>query len=880
VSFGLFVAPLAGVAAPVATAAGTGVQVAQSAGKQNASTISGTVKNAAGQALTSVKVSLTGPLSASMLTGPDGTFQFTALPAGSYLVTIEKSPFATINTTISVAQGVTQTTAITLEPQTQTTLRRIGRVVVARKSTQINTTAVATSTLTNQDYIQRGQTQVQNLLEELPGVELQRFSSGGAPGANTNVALRGADPKETQVLIDGHPITGGRFGTYLVQFLNPLLLGDVEVDKGPATLGYQIANQVNGTVNFRTPSITQTPSANIDVGYDTYNGSSYATRVSDTFGKIGLLAGYAFFGTPGYNTQPVLSVVPDGNPAPGQPADATITTAFGASQTYNNRTEVLKLAYDFSPSTAVTFGYLGMHAYVDYTGTLTTEEPFKIIGSCPNPASLMGNAPASPGTGTGCGFVSGNSGLPTYTNPVYAGLIGHTVFASSTLDNLYLGNFETDNEPLFTGDFRTTIGPGSLLARYYASSINRSISDPTEAFQQLQCDDPACSFAMSQANGDVSNPFFQRELDILHGGDFDYELPVGPNTYAVSFDSHSDRSTYGTGTDPSKLSYGVPAILQTSTTVSARGNLRFGSRFDAIVGNYFSNTTFLGSRYDPRIGFTYQPNANASIRFSSGSAYVTPSALDAYNLIPHASHHNLNEGPGVKPETSVSYDLGTDIQTTSDSKISFDAYITRLFNRFASYDDRLSTPILFGSSRINNIHVSFNSGTALEKGLELTYTKAPRIGLGAMVDFNLLRAYGSGDNYALNNISPAGIYGNTLDGNQFPGYPFSHGRLELNYMTKNAVRPEVGLTYYGQLNSFGEPGFALFDAGVDAKLTSGFHLIANISNIFNHDSYRTFGVYGFGNIDPGNSTPDTLFFAPPRSITLQLQKQIGSGPSQ
>ncbi len=66
-------------------------------------------------------------------------------------------------------------------------------------ATQLNTTPAATNTSGEQTYIERGQPQVSNLLEELPGVELQRFSLGGGPGANTVAALRGEDPAETHV---------------------------------------------------------------------------------------------------------------------------------------------------------------------------------------------------------------------------------------------------------------------------------------------------------------------------------------------------------------------------------------------------------------------------------------------------------------------------------------------------------------------------------------------------------------------------------------------------------------------------------------------------------------------------------------------------------
>lgn len=884
VSFALFVAPLAANAAPLGTAADPGVQavttgtadsvvdVAQISVTQP-STIAGTVKDSGGKVIAGAKASLTGPVAASTLTARDGSFKFAGLKAGSYLVTIEDAGYATINTTISVNAGEAQTTQITLERGSQTTLRTIGRVVTSRNSTQLSTTPAATNTVSSQTYIQRGQPQVSNLLEELPGVELQRFSSGGGPGANTVAALRGADPAETQILIDGHPVSGGPESNYLLQFLNPLLLSDIEVTKGPGTFGNQIVNQVNGSINFRTPAITREFSALATVGYDTYNGSTDSLKISDTIGKFGFLAGYAVFGTPGYNTDPTLSIEANGTPQPGLIPDGTATFYVPASQEFHNHSELFKLGYDFSNSTAVSFSYLGLHTYADYTNNLTTLEPFHIVAACPTPTNP--SAPTGPGTGAGCGANS-NSGQTSYTNPALLGLVGKTVYGSSTQDNLYLGNFETDNEPFFTGDLRTTFGPGSFLARYYAASISRDLDDPGEVNQPYQCDDPSCSAAAIAAAGDFQGPFYQTQTDYLHGADFQYAIPVGPNTYTASYDTHGDRASScsgGNANPAGSRECSVPSILQTFQSIGIRGDLHFGSKVGVALANYFSHATFVPSRSDPRLGITYQPNAGVVIRASVGSSFVAPSASYANGVTPHIDRNtlDLNLGP-VLPETSVSYDVGSDVRTGGDSKLALDVYATRLFNRFES-----TTVSAVVGPKVSKIQYSFNEADALEKGIELTYLKEPAFGFGSNDYLDLERAYAGNSNP---NFSAGGtIYGNVADGQQFTGYPFTHGRLALNYKTRNDIRSEFGADYYGALNSFHEPGFVLFDANVQARLKASLQLTVSVQNIFNHDSYRTFGEYNYGTSQPALGSGDvysSLFFAPPRQITVQLSRQIGN----
>lgn len=815
------------------------------------------------------------------MSSPDGGFAFQDLRPGTYLVSATKPGYATINVTVSVGAGESQSTSFTLENADQTTLRQIGRVAVARNSTtQLNTTAAATNTIASQTYVQRGQAQVSNVLEELPGVELQRFSSGGSPGANTVAALRGADPSETQTLIDGHPVSGGPQGNYLIQFLNPLILSDIEVTKGPGTISNQIQNQVNGSINYRTLPIYSDFNARLTSQYDTFYGSTASLFASDTIGKVGFAAAYARNGTPGYFSGNILSVAANGTPLPGTIPDATATLNIPSTQTFDNRAELVKLRYDFSNTTGVTLSYFGLHTYADYTSSLTTLEPFHIVGSCPKPSNP--NTPTGPGTGNGCGAFDGsNSGATSYTNPALANLIGSTVYASSTNDNLYLGNYETDNEPFFSADLHTTLGPGSFLGRFYAASIARDINGPEQVRQPYQCDDAACSPAAIQNAQDYQGAFFQTQSDYLHGADFSYGVPVGPNTYTASYDTHGDRTSSCNGGTPSPTNCNVPSVLQTSETIAARGDLHFGSKIGAQLGNYFSHTTFVGSRYDPHVGITFTPNANVILRAAAGSSFVAPSAQTAYNGLPQVRRGQLYLTLGAAvPETDVSYNLGTDIRTSTDAKLAVDVFATRLFNRFNS--TTLTGPGAVGSfqgSRYTKINETFNQSSALEEGIELTYLKAPRYGFGTTDYLDFQRAYAGNSNPL---FAPAGsIYGNVADFEQFPGYPFTHGRVELNYLTKNQIRTAFGADYYGALNSFNEPGFVQFDANAQFKLKAGFVASIAVQNVFNHDFYRSYGAYNLGTSSPalgGGIAYSTLYFAPPRQITFQLSRTIGNAP--
>ncbi len=822
--------------------------------------------------LAGVTVTIHGPVTQSFTTQADGAFRFTAIPAGTYRVSAIAPGYEPLrNTIVTTGADSPQSLTVTLEIATLSSLRVIASTSsTGRGSTAINTSGAAQSTLTSQDYIDRGEFQVPDMLEELPGVELTRASSGGAPGANTDVAVRGASPYETQTLIDGHPITAGSEGTFLIQFLNPLVLGTIEVDKGPGVFGNTIQNAIGGTVNFRTPSISTEPTGRLTAGYDSYNGSTYSARVSDTIGKVGFLAEYGFYGTPGYFTGDILSVTAAGASVPGQPPpDAWVNEAIPAGETFQNRSQVFKLAYNFSPTTSLTLGSIAEQSFVDYTATLDTVEPFKIVADDP----ALGN----------------------YNNPKFNNLIGKTVLASSSDDNLYLGNYEIDNEPIFTADLRTTLGPGSFLGRFYTGSIERNIDDPQEAGQISYCPAAGC------ANPVLESPYYQTEVDKLRGADFEYSAPFGQNQEdlaQVSYDDHSDRSTACSGDsfdfNSSADSCSVNGLLLQSRTFSLRAFDNILPKLRLGFGNYFSDTTFVGSRYDPRATLVWTPTHNTALRFAVGTAYVAPPS--GFVAPVAGSTKTVVQGvlqvtDALKPETSAGVNIGADFRIHNDSKFTLDVYTTALTNRFSTITVTPGYPVATGSAfgyyngvPFNKIEEVYNASDANESGIEFGYLRAPRVGFQVLANFDLLRAYNY--NVVIPQIAPginiSGSQVNTIGGDgsenadfQIPGYPYSHGRAQVAYAFPSSAKVAFGATVYGANNSFGEAGFTLFDFNTSLPLNYGLKLSASVKNIFNHDDYRTLGEYGYGYLPPGENTPYSLFFAPPRQVTLQIIYPFG-----
>lgn len=842
--------------------------------------ISGTVVSDQGP-IRDATIRVTGPALRSVSSGANGAFAVPGLPDGTYYLTIAHPGFAAVtDTKVVISGGLPQTLSVTLVAQTLSSLRTIGSTATTggRSSTALNTTAAAQVTVTSQQFLDRGETQVVDILEEQPGVEITRVDSG-ALGSNADIALRGANPYETQVLIDGHPVNGGRFGEYLVQFLNPIILGSVEVDKGPGAFGNLIEDAVGGRVNFRTPSITSTATGSFLVGYDTFNGSMYGARFSDTIGKFGFLVAYAFDGTPGYfANQPIYVVDPQNQFVQGKPPPlAVIDQAVQSSETYQNRSQLFKLAYTFSTTTSLQAGFYGSQSYVDYSGTLGTVEPYTIVAQCPVPGAATGTLGAIPCEGGGL-----------YTNPKNGNLIGSTILAADSPDgdNVFQGNTDTDSEPIFTADVRTAFGGGTFLGRFYAGSITRVITDPGEVNQITACTNPSCSTFTTDGKD-----FTEDESDELHGYDFEYDLPVGLSTLTASYDTHNDRTGFFETGEPADLI----GLLLKSQTFTLRGIFPLTPRLQLGVANYFSDTTFVGKHYDPAAYLVWEPNRRQSIRVSGGTAFVTPPS-SFVTKVAGASGSDTGAAliaPGelgvtdnLKPEFSTSYDLGTDYRTGLDSKVTLDLYNTIVDNRFSTDTIRFinGATATFDGQPIDEIEELFNQSDSNEEGIEIGFLKTPRVGFGGSLAWDFLRAYDFGTtpivlpSYATLSAAQTGAVTGAADeanGFQIPGYPYSHGHAELNYRFASGARLALGMTYYGDYNSFGETAFELFDAHVGLPLAHGFSLLLSGTNLFNHDDGRALGEFENGEYVPPAAKGETespvgLFFAPPRRLTLQL----------
>jgi outer membrane receptor protein involved in Fe transport len=766
-----------------------------------ATSISGTATDASGNPLPGVTITLTGPASATTTSGPDGRYTFAAVVPGLYTVTALKAGYSgTSQTDYAVAGGTSSTLNVTLTAATFSSLQEIGRVTVNAGRSSFNTSPASVSVVTAQTFGDQGQPQVARILNQTPGIvdSLPGGVNGASPGAISFPNIRGALSFETAALVDGHPLSVGQYGDYVTTFLNSFILQSVEVIKGPGASSPTISRAIGGTVNFRTLDPTPHQTGTFTIGEDSYGGLFSNVGYSNTFGRVGVLIDYAVDGTPGplqdtpslmaLNSSTYLVFDSRGNPVtlpaptvtntnpPGQyntRNEAATELVFCCQRgytTYTNKNELVKLRYAFSGNTSFTAAFLGSQTYADQNGNNGNRN-----------STLF-----TPGAG-------------------YAGSVGAGVQPIIDPDNFGVPAWEVNNEPMFSGEFRTSIGNDSLLARYYSASISRlqygsnhdpngaasfsalvyggGTADGTPVFNGLDQYGKPYTIQLPSRNdpsGIGGNAYYDSaEEDKLAGYSGEYDHPFGGasgDVLTLSYDANHSRThsySYGSSTDA------VPAgSTQDTNTLLLRGIFNFG-KLNVTASNYltdfrshfgvyqnaFSAQQYLSFQdqdlwhYDARLGLEYRPDRNLSLRASAGSAVAPPylGALVADAFPPQLCGGSFTpcppgggqvavsqqSNPNLKAETSFGYDIGGDLRLGDGvTVLTTDLYLTNLHNQLIQSTFLNGTATIAGSGVLPLYTTAYsNVSQARYEGVEFGIRRDPRVGLGYAVQGALLRAY-------------------------------------------------------------------------------------------------------------------------------------------
>ena len=874
--------------------------------------IQGVVTSGTGNPVAGATVSLTGASTATATTDTNGAFSVTVVP-GIYRIDVTRAGYsAAVLSDLAVTAGSTVPVTVSLNQANLSSLQTIGRTsTVSRGSASaINTGTATSSFLSGQAFTNLANPQINDVLQHIPDVTIQHMGSQ----QDTSIIVGGVQPYETQVLVDGHPLALGQFGVWVSQYFPSYLIGGVETQSGPGNTTPFANIAVGGTVNLLTPSFTTQPTFELTTGVDNYLTQYTHMLATGSAGKLQYVIGA---GTDGYNGPFYQSKQCDVTPEGGN--TGIIQFCGDASGSFFSKGEVLKLRYNFTPSTSLEFGFVGAWGGYSPQGTAwgTSLGPLTII-NC-----------------TGAPLVPGGPPTGICTNPKFSNMIGSTVNSLGW----YPGSYIYNNQTLFDAQFRTAIGNDTLLVRPYVGSIEPEIIIGTgeifypAGFSPVNApNDTGFQTACGNAFGSTTNPtggttvvngqtecfdsaYSTFEQDKLYGTTFTYLHPVGDSLLDLTYDFHG-QSTFAYINNPQGVS--VPFSTDRYSTLSLTGDLHLVRNLGIDVGLYdtrytvdgvkpvsLTDATLVGfsrtiTRFDPHLAFTLRPSNDVSYRASFGTSTTFPyvgqlSGLATYeqpaqSLGTYALGGTLTEkNANLSPEVAIAYDVGADKRFHNGSVLSLDLQDSIIHNVFEELTS--SVPANGG---LEGIFAPINVAKLSTQLATLKYRYAPRVGLG----FNLSAAaersivsglpaslYSGGAGFPVNNVQ---ICGNGVAAPGIPTcLPYLKGYGQLTYTWSDGTYAALGADYEGKNNAYFQPPFTQLDFTLRRPVSKSVEVQVGVQNLLNTNNFGTYlstpgagtpivagGVDANGNEVQQSFVPIRVS-APPRIIRLQIRFHSG-----
>ncbi len=221
------------------------------------------------------RVLLSGSIITSEVSGPNGQVVFTDVPDGIYTARVFKRGYdAVTSTRFEVLEGRSVTINVALAINTGG-LKVIGSVSVK------STASVSTTTISQDSAQRKLSNDLADAMNKLSGVSVS--TSGDDSSATQTISLEGQDSSQTQLTLDGIPISAPGAGGNLGSFNTDLFSG-ASVSFGPQLGG------LAGGVNFRTLDPTLSWLSQITGSVGSFGKYNYSLAESGSEGKLGMAA--------------------------------------------------------------------------------------------------------------------------------------------------------------------------------------------------------------------------------------------------------------------------------------------------------------------------------------------------------------------------------------------------------------------------------------------------------------------------------------------------------------------------------------------------------------------------------------------------------------
>ncbi len=750
--------------------------------------IAGHVSAANGAPIARAHLVLEGPKRLEVSTEANGDFAVEG-PPGRYRLSAFAQGFATV--TVDTG-NITRDSRIevTLEPADAPKLRTIGSVTVNGGFT-LQRNAIPEVDISRQQMDALGYTNVIESLGEVPSLVIHR-PDAGAPTAPSVVSLRGPDPSEALVTLDGHPLNDGNTGDADISQFPVSAFNSVNVTEGLGPSDSEISNTFGGAVNFVSLQPTQTPHLNLSGSIGSYGTTQTWLNATGISGKLG----YAFAGSDFQQAGQVNEndfVTPLNNTPIDCSAAMTncpVLTHLGSS--ISSRLGIANLQYNFSQRSDAGLRLFSLGDTRDESSALN---------------GIAGNAfiPCDETSTTQC-----TTGFTSDPNPN----LGQHVGAGSAMLSQSIRAYDAYS--------RSVLGSGSLLADFFADDSNVDFTGGSTGVTPY----------------DVSHQD-KRYIEALSWGrTFDKS--------EFSFGGYlRQESLAGQGIDHPQT--------QSVASYFVRGAQQFG-KLRVSGGVYDADYSTFGRSIDWRLGTSYDLDSTSVVRASVGTGFRAPLLIERYFFPEVVVNGQVEPNPGLPPadancvvagqgnpaekaEHATEYELGYSKLFSSDTNLDVSLYRSNLRDTIENFYPGFSCNAPNGFA----YEIPVNIGNAVYQGAEVRLKqRLPRQNLLVVVSYGLNVAYP----YALGpNVSNPTSGGTLVDGQQFLGVPQQQGSISVDW-AHNGWHAATAVTFAGRNNPLNQAPYMLTDAAV-GKSFGRVDLTLAATNIFNSVS-GPFTVYGAG----------------------------------
>lgn len=760
--------------------------------------IGGWVHAPSGAPIAHAQLTLNGPAHAATTSDERGRFSLN-VPAGRYDLTVVARGYGTVTVdTGPLAEG--SRFDVVLEPSDTPKLRTIGQVSVNGGYT-LDRSVIPEMDVSRAQMDALGYTQVLQALQEVPSAVIQHPDSG-SPTAPSVVSLRGPDPSEAMVTLDGQQLNDGNTGDIdLSQFMVPAF-NSISVTEGLGPTDSEGSNTFGGAVNFVSLRPTQDDHFAFSSSAGSFGTTQNWLNATGSIGKLGFaLAGDDYQQTGQVNENDW--VVPANNlpiycgpPAKKKTPNCPFYAHLGSS--IASRLGLVNLDYSFSQRSDVGFRLFTLGDNRDESSALN--------GIAGNSSCVFS------GPGPACGFSPSAGESNVVPNPVYGDHIGQgeANFAQSIRG--------------YDAYSRTPLGSGTLSGDFFADDNN---------------------------------------VDFEGGGASPYDVSHVDTRYneALSWGRNFDTSEFAFGGYARQESLGGAfigtALSQSINSYFVRGSQQIGRAVRLSGGLYDANYSTFGNTLNWRLGISDDLSSQNVVRFSAGTGFRPPLLAERYFFPaiivngkpqpnPGAGPEDANcvvanGNPNERPEHATEYELGYSHLFSNTSNLDVSFYRSNLRDTIENYypgggaQSFCSTPLGFA------YEIPVNIGNAVYEGAEARYKQLfPRLNLTATFSYGLNVAYP----YALGPYVSNPTSGGTLvDDEQFLGVPQQQGSATFIW-ARYGWHASTALTFAGRNNTLAQPPYTTVDAAFGKNFGHVDVTIAG-TNLFNAVS-GPFTIYDAG----------------------------------